>query len=148
MPRATMECPCVQKLIAAVTGFSVHCRVHGNHVLVCVSGIPIGIFDIRTSAEITLEAGHDAVRGQRELVLQYRIVRAAGLPGWLIGGLANWIAHHFVKHPVVHLQHDNVHIHLDRINVGTKPLTAVVHVTAFRVPDGAAACSLAFILKE
>lgn len=148
MPRATIECPCVQKLIAAVTGHSAHCSVQGGHVLVCVSGIPIGIFGIRTSAEIALEAGHDAVRGHGELVLQYRIVRAAGLPGWLIGGLVKWIAHHFVKHPVVHLQHGNVHIHLDRINVGTQPLTAVAHVTALRVPDGAVACSLAFILKE
>ncbi|MGD0089944.1 MAG: hypothetical protein ABSE73_08495 [Planctomycetota bacterium] len=145
MPRATLECSCLQRLIAAVTEYSTHCSVNDGNVMIHLSHIPVGIFGLRISVEIALGPGH--VQGSGELVLQYRIVRVARLPGWLIGGLVDWIARH-IKHPVVHLGHGKIHIFLDRVQIGPQALTGVVQITEFRVPDGGAACSLTFTLKE
>ena len=146
MPSLTLGCSCVGRLTSLATGRAVECWVENGQLIVHLPRIPAHVFGLHVSVKIGLESAGES--GSDELVLRYHVYRVAGLPGFLVGWLVDWVAAHLVRHPLIHVKHGKVHINLGQVRVGPQALTAVVRVRDLRLPAGPDACFLSFVPKE
>jgi hypothetical protein len=145
MPSLSLGCSCAERLIAIATGNAAKCRVEHGQLVVHLSHVPIHVFGWHVGVQVELES---VACDPRTLVLRYRVHHVAHVPGWLIGGIVGWLAGRLVRHPLVGIHGNHIHIHLDRLRLGPKVLTEAARVTGFRAPADGAACSLTFVIKE
>ncbi|MCY3018793.1 MAG: hypothetical protein NTW87_07165 [Planctomycetota bacterium] len=148
MPRLILDCHCLERLVCAAARTSAHCRTEGDQLIVTFPHVNTHFLGIHVDVVIALHAGSDATADPNELVLHYHVHRIGWLPHFLAAWLADWAASRFVTSPVLRIGQGRIYIRLDRLQMGSRALPAVVHVAGLHVPDGAAAGSLTFQLKE
>jgi len=146
MPRLTLSPQCLTRLLQAALADrgTCTCSVEDGELIVRITRLRI--WRLKVSITIAISTGPGALAQPDKLAIQWRLVRMAGVPGFLIQRLMAGVAGVLFRRMPFVIRHNRVVLSLANLALAGRKLTDLVAVEDLSVP--ARQSALAVTLKK
>lgn len=142
MPSLKLSPSCLARLLQAglAEQGTCSCRVEGNELIIEITDLRIWRFHV--SVKLALSAGPDALARADRLAIRWRLVRLAGVPGFLVQRLLATIAGTLFRRQPFSIEPNRIVFKLAQFALAGRRLTDVLAVNQISVPHGQQALAL------